>query len=725
MQTMVARELAKMPIEALQAMPEKTMLLKFDDGEIITNTRRNQLSWFHWKLNNEYPDIPFTKDMHVGGGTEVYFDNIEFIQSFDPQIRHRIEMTDEELDKALVEFNKQHTFDRKKPNDHYMERKGRLVRKHLAYPSYTTNTSLDIFGIYTRRIHEHYKNKKNYDREEVWRTIYEQINALYNHFVVATQPNLTSSDILDYLELYDHPVIAALNRTVRPTQKSLDTTYDGIKKIIYEDYNIRFNPVVIAARAGLVKIDQVCQMIGPRGYMTDIDSNIFQRPILVGYFEGITTLYDAMIESRSAAKSLTFNKKPLRQVEYFNRKMQLLGSVVYGLVPGDCGSDRYLNIGIDKNNLKYIEGLYRVEKDNKLVAMTREDKHLIGTIQRLRIPVNCKHRGTGYICETCFGELSYSVPKKTNLGHLCNIEMCQKGSQLVMSVKHYDGSSKVAVIAISDHDLKYITHGSMVSTLGINPELKEKNPYILLPISDKGVLGAEGLGNITATTDIACFSIGRLTQFRTALIGCEDVHLGTGEVVKTENFVNVSVGSRYGSLTLEFLQHYQRVGGTITEDGYYKISLKDWDYEQNVFELPMRHINMLDVMSVIETFIRSPRDTNSDKRSKHLKKLTGYDAAEAAIVDMCELVNERLDVNMAHMAVIILATMRGTRDPYDYSIPDYDEPYVFESHSVLMEYRSKGQEMAYERQPTTFDNVDSYLIKRRPHGILDEMIIDR
>jgi len=725
MQTLIARELAKVPVEELAAMQDQAMYLEFDDGKLISTTRRNRLSWYHWRLNNLYPDIPFTTDMHVGGGEKQTFDNIEWIKSFSPDLRRRIEMSDEELDAALIKFSKIHLRERGKPADVFVEKKGRTLREYMRFPSYTTQTSLDIFGKYTRQIDMVYKGRRDYNREEVWRTIYQQINQIYNEMVYATQSNLTSSDVTDYLELFDHPIVAELNRTVRPTQKSLDITYEGIKKVLFEDYNIRYNPVVLAARAGLVKIDQVCQMIGPRGYMTDIDSNIFQRPILVGYFEGITTLYDAMIESRSAAKSLTFNKKPLRQVEYFNRKMQLLGSVVYGLVEGDCGSDRYLNIGIDKNNLKYIEGLYRVEKDGKLVGMSRKDTHLIGTIQRLRIPVNCKHRGTGHICETCFGELSYSVPEKTNLGHLCNIEMCQKGSQLVMSVKHYDGSSKVATIAISDHDLKYITHGSMVSTLAMNPDIKDKRPYLMLPISDKVVLGAEGLGNITPTTDISCFSIGRLTQFRTVMVGCEEIHVKSGEVVNTENFINVSVGNRYGSLTMEFLQHYQKVGGEITEDGYYKISLEGWDFEQNVFELPMRHINMLDVMSVIETFIRSPRDTNNDKRSKHLKKLTGYDTAEAAIIDMCELVNERLDVNMAHMAIIVLATMRGTRDPYDYSLPDYDEPYIFESHSVLMEYRSKGQEMAYERQPTTFDNVDSYVIKKRPYGILDEMIIDR
>ncbi len=725
MEMLVARDLAKMSLDDMKDMPDRTMLLKFDDGTLVSNSRRNLLSWFHWQLNVDYPDIPFTTNMHVGGGEEKIFDNLDFVQKMDPEIRHRIKMSDEELADALTAYGKQHLVERGKAPDVYVKHGGRMVRKFIHYPPFTTQTSPDIFSIYTRRIHEVYDGRPDHDREEVWRTIYEQTNQLYNVMVTTTEQNLTSSDILDYLELYDHPIIAALNQTVKPTQKSLDTTYDGIKLVIYKDYNIRYNPICAAARAGLVKIDQVCQMVGPRGYMTDIDSNIFQRPILVGYFEGITTLYDAMIESRSAAKSLTFNKKPLRQVEYFNRKMQLLGSVVYGLVKGDCGSDRYLNIGIDKHNLKYIEGLYRVEKGDKLVAMTREDTHLIGTIQRLRIPVNCKHRGTGHICETCFGELSYSVPRKTNLGHLCNIEMCQKGSQLVMSVKHYDGSSKVAIIAISDHDLDFICHGSMVSTLGINPNLKDKNPYLLLPILDKGVLGAEGLGNITPTTDIAAFSIGRLTQFRSILVGVEQIHRSTGEVVGTENHVNVSVGNRYGSLTMEFLQHYQRVGGTITADGYYKISLEGWDYEQNVFELPMRHINMLDVMSVIETLIRSPRDTNTDKRSKHLKKLTSYDTAEAAIVDVCELVNERLDVNMAHLAIIILATMRGTSNPYDYSIPNYDEPYVFESHSVLMEYRSKGQEMAYERQPTTFDNVDSYLIKKRPYGILDDMIVDR
>lgn len=652
MRSIHARDLLNYSYEEMWSLPDERFTLIFDDGELITNTRRTIFSYYHWEVNRRYPRTPL------------------------------------------------------------------LIRHHMGNGPLTPETMLDILSYYARDVHNAYGGE--YDSEELWKLFYEVSNTIYNDFTERCEEYVTSSDILDYLEIFEHPVVQEVNANVRPTQKSLDETYERLTEVMKTDESLKDNPVIIAVRSKLVKLDQVNQIVGPRGYMTDVDSNIFETPILSGYFEGITSLHDSMIESRSAAKALTFTKKPLRQVEYFNRKMQLSSTNVHDLIMGDCGTPYYLSIPVDKHLLdKSLEGKYYYDDNNKLVAIRSKDTHLIGKTLRIRSPLYCGYRGAASVCSCCFGEIAYSIPRDTNLGHVSSTEMCHEGSQLVMSVKHYDGSSKVVDVDISEADSRYIKPGERVSTLALNPKLKEHKPYLMMVPNGKGIEGAEGLTNLTPGVNVEMMSVQRTTSFRDVIFGVTD-----SEGFTTEEYVTVSVGTRYGSLSRDFLRYIQKVGYTITDTGMYRVELDQWNFDLDAFILPMRHLNMLDAMSEIEVFIRSPRDPSTDKRVGNTKKLIDYTNLDEALLDLNELVSAKLSVNIAHLEVIMLSLLRSGSDPHDYRIPDINEPAVFESHSTLMEMRSLGAAMAYERQPQIFENVDSYLITNRPKHILDAMIID-
>jgi hypothetical protein len=652
MRTLNARDFLNVSIEEMLTMPDEKFVLVFDDGEVVTTTRRLIVSHAHWEVGRQYPKTPLLLHHFVGTGP------------VEPDVL------------------------------------------------------LDILSNYTRDVHNTYG--KDYDREELWLIIYRNVNVVYNTFIVHCEEYLTTSDITDYLEIYDHPEVVSANAEVVGNQNSLDDCYDRLTSTLHNAPELKYNPVIQAINASLVKVNQVCQIVGPRGYMTDLDSNIFETPILAGYFEGITSLHDAMIESRGAAKALTFTKKPLRQVEYFNRKMQLSSSNVHELIMGDCKTEQYATILMTKNLLKCAEGKYIIQDDGSLVAIRRNDTHLIDKTVKMRSALRCGYRGAAAVCSCCFGELAFSVPRYTNLGHLCSTEMCQEGSQLVLSVKHFDGSSKVIDIVISDSDARYIREGNRISTLALNKKLKGFSPYLLMVPSGKSIEGAEGLTNLAQVESVDQMQVHRTTSFREVIFGTTQED-GTN----VEEYVTVSVGNRYGSLSKELLHHVQKVGYTITPTGMYHVDLSEWNFEKDAFILPMRHLNMLDAMSEIEVFIRSPRETNSDKRIGNTKKLADYNNLDDALTDLNELVSSKLSVNIAHLEVVMLSLLRNANDPHDYRIPDINEPAMFESHSVLMENRSMAAGMAYERQPQMFENPDSYMIHNRPAHILDAMIIDR
>lgn len=592
------------------------------------------------------------------------------------------------------------------------------VAHHMGNDALSADTSLDILSACARDVHNTYG--ETIDREMLWKLFYEIANEIYNVFTVKLDAYQTSSNILDYLEIYDHPEVKAANAAVKDTQQSLDETYRIIGKVMREDQSLSHNPIARAVRSKLVKIDQVNQIIGPRGFMTDVDSNIFRKSIKQGFLEGITGLYESMIESCSAKKALIFTKKPLRQVEYFNRKMRLSTSNVKDLIMGDCESTEYITLTMTPELLKGMEGKYIRVKGKGLQAVARSDKHLIGQILQMRSPTKCRWRGGGNCCSTCMGEISYSIPRYTNLGHVSATEMCQEGSQLVLSVKHFDGSSKVEPMSISEHDSKFIYEGVEPGTIFLNGQLSTAGLSLIMdPISKPPCEGAAGLATLKSRADdIDDLSIHRVTSFHEVSLGYTNAE---GNYIV--DYIRVSEGGRLGSLSTEFLKYVIEEGYQITDDGMFKVDLDAWDFNECFMELPMRHLNMLDYMSDIEVFLRSPTEATRDVRIGASKKLIEYTSIDEALLDLYELASSKLSVNIAHLEVLLLSLMRSAADPNDYRIPDLYEPAMFERHSKLMEMRSLGAAMAYERQPAIIEDVDSYLVTNRDPHILDQLII--
>ena len=102
---------------------------------------------------------------------------------------------------------------------------------------------------------------------------------------------------------------------------SIDECYGVIDKVLMKDSILSNNNLARAARGRFVRMGQIVQCVGPRGYATDIDSYIFKEPILQGFAYGITDLRGSMQESRSAAKAIFWQGDPMAESEYFNRQL--------------------------------------------------------------------------------------------------------------------------------------------------------------------------------------------------------------------------------------------------------------------------------------------------------------------------------------------------------------------------------------------------------------------
>ena len=347
-----------------------------------------------------------------------------------------------------------------------------------------------IWSIYDWLCHEYDEEEKLTLRYRLAELSYQITNQAYNDLQERLEEFVTSLDIVDFIAAGENPMVVEAYQKIEPTPKAINDVYSAISTSLAKSPLNDSNPLAKLFRAGLASEKQVQQCLGPRGYITDIDSVIFPRPVLYGYLDGIYAFHDSAIESRSAAKSLMFSKDQLQATEYFSRRLQLVSMAVKNLHHCDCGSKKFLDWhvrGLEERDgeityggdLKHLAGKVYMDDDGKLKIIKAGDKHLIGRKIKLRSVMGCRHPDPYGVCSTCFGQLSEVIPPKSNLGHMCSTYMSQQSSQGVLSTKHLDGSSTVEAIELSDSDrllLKVAPDGNSYMLADVLRNKKVKPP---------------------------------------------------------------------------------------------------------------------------------------------------------------------------------------------------------------------------------------------------------
>jgi hypothetical protein len=536
------RSLLKTSTEELWQKLHGEFTLVFDDhSEIQTNSKECIYSSYAWDLYREYPDAIITKESHV---------------------------------RAIIKDSR-----------------------------LSADTHNDIMSVVLYCVYDNYVQMvpdKTKLLDHLAKRAYEIINTMYNELSHKLEEYVTTLDILDFLEVNDNQQIVQAESATPHTQEGIDEFYNIIRNVLNNDKSLDNNQLAKAVRSKLVKTDQTLQCIGPRGFLTDIDSYIYKKPIMQGYFKGIRTLEDSMKESRSAAKALAFSVDPLKKAEYFSRRQQLICQNVKNLHRTDCGSKHYLlwqvrgeekieGIVTRESDLKTIFGKYYLDEDtNALKIIKKTDTHLIGKTIKIRDAVaGCQHPDPYGVCEVCFGEASLTVPEHTNLGHMACVSMNSIVTQLVLSTKHYDGSSVVEGIRLDPHDKKYVSALVNGNDYWLSNDLKNKKLTIKIDPRD-----AKGLADVSSVSDVNKLTISRVSEL-------EVIHLiiDNGKGVIDEVPITVAVNKRLANLTHAVLRHCKKNGWEITADNKYLIDMTGWDWTQPILSLPLRHFNMSDFQS--------------------------------------------------------------------------------------------------------------------------------
>ena len=543
---------------------------------------------------------------------------------------------------------------------------------------------------------------------------------IFNNVFVFTGEELeeyvTTISVLDYLELLKHPVIKEAKAEARPSTASLEQTYRQITDIIMTCPTLNDNAVCMACRASLISVGQVLQAIGPRGFITDYDSNIFRKPVMPGYAEGLKKIADSAQESRSGTKALKVTTEPLRKTEYFGRKISLQNQYVKGLVAGDCGTSGTVEFLVTKKSLINLNGKFHVTSSGALEEITMSSKHLEGTLVRLRSPLECKHRHEYKVCECCSGSLSYSIPssmyyrQETRLGHLSAIALCSFVTQKVMSTKHEDGSSVAEHLNIEARDAEFIKlNGGDQSKIQFHMSLREQKPKLVIP--EQYVKYLEDINN-PDVTDVKILPTTTLAAMAEIVVR-RTVKNSKNVEEDVDNIIPTSVGPRLASFTYDFLEYLKKYGWEVDNYGDYVIDLSSWTFSKPFLVMPQRHMNMLEYMQSISEFI--------EKKSRN--GVYGCKTSAEALRKLYDIVNSRANVNVLHLEILLLSSMATSAIYANSNCPPIgQEEEVFNIHRENMFNRSMSAAMAFERHGDVILRASSFTETNVPDHNFDNIL---
>lgn len=640
--------------------------LLFDNGEeIVTNYRETGYSSYFWEFHRRYPNLPLLPKHHVS----------------------------------------------------YVLQGRRL----------SSGTHIHLLSLIYWDAVEVYNLKTPLERDPLVKLIYEVTGNVYNGMTIVAEPFVVSIDILDFQEVVDNPTIHDKIEHLEANRESIDVCYKSILDILHHDPSLDENSLVRAVRSKMVNQNQVLQCVGPRGYPTEVDGEIFKLPVLRSYYQGMKSLYDVIAESRSAAKSLYYAEVPLQDAEYFARRLQLLSMVVENIdytefdaldeaigsivrrYNGDCGSTTYIPVvirpptNIFPGDLKFMIGKMYVDTDGTLKTIRKNDTHLNGKKIQLRSPLHCRNMNPHRICRVCFGEMSDNLNHEINLGHICSATKTQKTSQSVLSNKHLDANSRSEPIRLSKEMLPYFRTGPIENAYYLNPSIKTLQPKLIISESE-----ATGLTDINVVESIDDIVVTRVSSIN--MIGISLTTEGVASVTP----VIITQHSRQGYMTSEFLRYVKQHKWEHDSRFNFVFDLEKWDYNLPIFKLPEVEYSYSKHSNQVAKMIES--------RMENLLDRLKSDSPVSILFQLHELVNSKLDVNFAILEVIIYASMIADGMNDQFGLARNSPNSSLGIAMLTISNRSLSAMYAYKDQNNTIINPRNYYQLDRPDTVFDAFI---
>lgn len=536
---------------------------------------------------------------------------------------------------------------------------------------YNADTHIKLF----ERVFKHIVAVNHLDtfkqKEHLLRRIYQIIDLIQNEVLTQASPDVFTINAVDFVAVVQSPQLKHARENLVQTPEGVESAYKQIRQYVgNKEIKNRF---VDAYRAKSINDNQSNQCIGPRAFCTDLDRTVFRIPVVNGFIRGMGSLYELMVESCTAAKSLNATGTLIQQSEYTSRRIQLLTMIVNGVVDGDCGSTSYLPITVTEHNLDSLKGKYQVLPDGKLKEITAEDTSLYSKHIQLRTVLGCRHVDSTKVCMTCLGNIGGNFANSTNIGYTATAHLMEKITQAILSTKHLTESVRKSFIKLEGVAAKYL-YSNDNGDLFFRPDMDLKGLVMVLPNLQVSklvdVLNMEH-------TNIGLSKIGELDTVYIKNLKSKPPQVET---------LTVAYKDRNSVLTRYLLEYIKSVELETDSRSNFVIPLDTLDKTKPIFNNPLKEANIINFVNRIASIV----ETNKDKVTDPLEKL-GL---------LFDITQEKFKCNLFILEILIYATTTFNALNNNYRLGRNSGITATEGNVVLFRNRDFAALASFQEQMT-------------------------
>lgn len=515
-------------------------------------------------------------------------------------------------------------------------------------------------------------------------------NEVYNLSCIYAAAYVTTVNIGDFVSIATDPQLVAKKQELKdkfPTMShnAVKTSVDELirygeqlMKTVHKD-----NPISNAVESGLMKQNQLNQVVFARGVVSDVDRSEFRKPILDSYTDGITNLADSHAEIKTAASAVEASKSDLEKAETDNRLIQQISMYFENVHSVDCGSGHTFSMIVrDEKELAALEGTYMIDINTKRPVRIDPSsmKGLIGqTINRRSVLAGCAHPDENGSCVICAGDLLQWAPPGANVGHWIAAPYGAKQSQGILSTKHYSGSAVMLIPEMSATFNMWFEFDEEVENILLKKRKTNGSLSMILNIRD--VHGLSAMFSETATSEIASSTVASLTTIAMCI---------TDKDRSVTESVGVADTNRKPSFTTDLIAYIRELPERLTvKDGRQVIiNLDDWNHKAPLFSMPMKSADMAIFQQKVKRILHGAGGNVKGNKVVSPVEVLGslYDA-----------VKDRFNINYSVLECMLYAYCAKNPRMGDYRLPKAGDEFHILSGDKIIKNRSFGTIAAYQR----------------------------
>lgn len=507
---------------------------------------------------------------------------------------------------------------------------------------------------------------------------YVAMNSIYNEIVFENLEYITGLDIRDFLEIQFRPELmeAIASAGVLNNDESIKHSY-AVLDTIMKLPELKDNPVAIGYNAGTMNPAQLRQMLACRGYVTEINGHIFKKPVTSSFVLGLSDIYEFSIESRSGAKALYFTVVGVEKSEYMARGIQLVATILDKVIEGDCGSTEYLDWYVrraDENDgvsdLDKMLGIkYLNEETGLLETITKHSEHIVGKTIKIRHINKCKLKNSKHVCQTCYGDIGYSLFGHNNAGFISTTVTTHKTTQFIISTKHLTQSAKAMNLILNAMVNKYLIVKN--NSYYFRANLTFGNGTHKLVIEQNEINGIKELASLDPNT----INPARISRLVSVYLNINTRNTKDMVEVKLKN------NSAYGVLTKEAIAYIIKYGYSLDELDRVIIDLEHWDKSQPLIYAPEVEYSFLDLAIKVKSMFDIME--NDETPESFLQKLF-------------DVVNSKLNINLSLLSAMVYGFTVRDYEKNDFRLGRHSDKVSIRPLNTIINNRSLGGGYAWQ-----------------------------